>query len=268
MGVFSEMAMEQFEPDGYEPFQLDPYPPETARLIQQDQVPHVSPNPPGEAKEVRAPISKTPAAGSVTEPLLQSPEKAKDSEQVTQQSAEKADEKDNQQSLINMSDEEVMIASARRVSNDTEKITRRNMKDCVSEVIQTKCLEDPAFARLVIQPRKSMVNCFKYITRKAWEYVQDELKADGITPENGAQGYGCDVPDDLCYQWAEDYFRDPEAQEDKTGKGQTATKASVSPSAKKQAKKEERESKPKKKQVTPTDEGQITMDFNQLGKAG
>lgn len=27
-----------------------------------------------------------------------------------------------------------------------------------------------------------MVNCFKYITRKAWEYVQDEMKADGITP--------------------------------------------------------------------------------------
>ena len=76
-----------------------------------------------------------------------------------------------------------MMASARRVSDDTEKITRRNMKDCVSEVIQTKCLDDPAFARLVMHPRKSMVNCFRYITRKAWEYVQDEMKAEGITPD-------------------------------------------------------------------------------------
>ena len=23
-----------------------------------------------------------------------------------------------------------------------------------------------------------------------------------------------DIPDDLCYQWAEDYFRDPDAKED------------------------------------------------------
>ena len=38
-------------------------------------------------------------------------------------------------------------------------------------------------------------------------YVQDELKANGVQPGPGQQGYGCDIPDDLCYQWAEDYFR-------------------------------------------------------------
>ena len=59
-----------------------------------------------------------------------------------------------------------------------------------------------------------MIRCFQYINRKAWDYVQDELKASGTRPGPGQQAYGCDVPDDLCYQWAEDYFRDPDAKED------------------------------------------------------
>ena len=88
-----------------------------------------------------------------------------------------------------------------RVNADTEKLTRRNMKECVAEFIQTKCLEDIAFARLTMHPRKSMIHCFQYISRKAWDYIQDELKASGIQPGPGSQGYGCDVPDDLCYQW-------------------------------------------------------------------
>ena len=50
--------------------------------------------------------------------------------------------------LAAMSDDEVMLASMKRVSADTERLTRRNMKDCVSEYIQTKCLEDPAFAQI------------------------------------------------------------------------------------------------------------------------
>lgn len=89
------------------------------------------------------------------------------------------------------------------------------MKDCVAEHIQTLCLSDPAFARKTMNPRKNMVNCFRYINRKAWDYVQDEIKASGITPGPDTLAYSCDVPDDLCYQWAEDYFNDPDADEDK-----------------------------------------------------
>lgn len=113
-----------------------------------------------------------------------------------------------------MSDDEVMAASMKRVSTDTEKLTRRNMKECVAEYIQTMCIEDPAFARKTMHPRKSMIRCFQYISRKAWDYIQDELKANGIQPGPGQQGYGSDIPDDLCYQWAVDYFNDPDAKED------------------------------------------------------
>lgn len=114
--------------------------------------------------------------------------------------------------LAAMSNDDVMMASMKRVSADTEKLTRRNMKDCVSEYIQTKCLEDPAFARRVMHPSKSMIHCIWYINRKAREFIEQELKDNDMKPENGV--YGSDVPDELCYQWAVDYFNDPDAKED------------------------------------------------------
>ena len=52
--------------------------------------------------------------------------------------------------LAAMSDDDVMQASMNRVSQDTERLTRRNMKLCVMENVQTECLVDPTFARLVM----------------------------------------------------------------------------------------------------------------------
>ena len=108
--------------------------------------------------------------------------------------------------------EELLAASLKRVGDDTEKLTRRNMKECVAEHIQTLCLSDPAFARNVMHPRKSMIHCIWYINRKAREFVEQEMKDNDFPKENGV--YGSDVPDDLCYQWAVDYFNDPNAKED------------------------------------------------------
>lgn len=113
-----------------------------------------------------------------------------------------------------MSEEEIVQKSMQRISTDTEKLTRRNMKDCVAEYIQTLCLEDIEFARMTMDPRKSMAHCFQYINRKTWDYIQDEMKANDIKLGTGQQGYGSDIPDGLCYQWAEDYFRNPLAKED------------------------------------------------------
>ena len=110
-----------------------------------------------------------------------------------------------------MSDAELLAASAERVAADTERLTRRNMKEAVAEHIQAKCREDAAFARLVMAPEKSMINCFKYINRKAREYAEQEMKDLGIE-RTGT--YGLDVPDGTCYGWAEDYFNDPDAKED------------------------------------------------------
>ena len=117
------------------------------------------------------------------------------------------------ENAVAMSDDEVMAASMKRVGDDSERLTRRNMKQCVTEYIQTLCLEDVAFARNVMHPRKNMVNCFRYINRRAFEFAKQEMEDNDVKPS--AEGYGTDVPDGLCYQWAEDYFKDMNAKEDR-----------------------------------------------------
>ena len=112
-----------------------------------------------------------------------------------------------------MSDDELLAASLKRVGDDTEKLTRRHMMECVAEYIQTKCIEDPDFARKTMHPKKTMIRCYQYINRKAWEFVQDELKARGITPSR-TEPYASSIPEDVCYQWAVDYFNTPDVQED------------------------------------------------------
>ena len=245
MGVFSEIAMEQqnsmfdssaaFEDD--EAFELEemeslPVPPvgtdtvpvsaasvcagETA-LADAEEEPADEVAPAGEEKSAEEGNSAQPPAAEDEEKKRAEHEAAeaqRKAEFDAKQQAKKAAEQEQIARLEAMSDEEVIAASTQRVSTDVEKLTRRNMKECVSEHIQMLCMEDTAFARLTMHPKKNMIRCFQYINRKAWDYVQDELKASGTRPGPGQQTYGCDVPDDMCYQWAEDYFRDPDAKED------------------------------------------------------
>lgn len=184
-----------------------------------------------------------------------------DAKQAEKQRAEQA----ALEKLNAMSPAELLKAAAGRISTDTEKLTRRNMKESVAEFIQTKCIDDLDFARLTMHPRKSMIHCFQYISRKAWDYVQDELKANGVQPGPSQQGYGCDIPDDLCYQWAEDYFRDPDAKEDQGDeekfvpqpyRGKASSK-SVSKKKKEEKKKEPEKKAPPKK--AEADDGQISL---------
>lgn len=141
-----------------------------------------------------------------------------------------------------MNDQQLIEAATQKAGADTEKLTRRNMKECVCEHIQMLCYEDTAFAMLTLTPPKNMIRCFQYINHKAYQYVQDELKANGQRPRPGNPVYGCDIPDDLCYQWAEEYFRTPGVKEDdeeeekfvpKTYPGASTSKAKNKTSAKK-----------------------------------
>ena len=158
----------------------------------------------------------------------------------TEQAKKKAARKAALDKIAAMNNAELLAASVERVAADTERLTRRNMKEAVAEHIQAKCRENAAFAMQVMDPVKSMVNCFQYINRRAREYAEQEMKDNGIQ-RTGV--YGLDVPDGLCYQWAEDYFNDENAEEDhkddkkfvpkpyvpasanrKTAKGKTAKK--------------------------------------------
>lgn len=163
------------------------------------------------------------------------------------------------ENAVAVSDEELASASLKRVGGDTERLTHRNMKVCVAEHIQTKCLEDMDFARMVMHPRKNMVNCFHYIRRKARAYAEQEMKDNGEEPVNGI--YDTDVPDGLCYQWAEDYFNDLDAEEDKDKDEKFVPKPYTGPKPRKTpAKKAEKKQKPpEQKAEAPVDGGQMSL---------
>ncbi len=167
-----------------------------------------------------------------------------------------------------LDDAALAAASSKRVGDDSERLTRRNMKQCVTEMIQIFCYEDLDLARQVMHPRKNMVNCFRYITRKAKEFVMQEMKDNDIKPDR--EGYGSDVPDDLCYQWAKEYFFDMDAPEDKDpNEEQFVPKPYVGKTVSKPKKKaEKKKPEPKKveapKPVPTANEGQLDM-FSMLG---
>lgn len=153
----------------------------------------------------------TPPDDTAAKKAHEAAEAKRKAEFDAKQAARKAARQEQLDRIKAMNDTDLMAASAGRVAADTERLTRRNMKEAVAEHIQAKCREDAAFALLVMDPDKSMINCFQYITRKAQEYAEQEMNDNGIQ-RTGV--YGCDVPDGLCFQWAEDYFNDPNAKED------------------------------------------------------
>lgn len=159
-----------------------------------------------------------------------------------------------------MSDEEVIAASARRIGMDTEKLTRRSMKEAVCEHIQAMCRQDPAFARRAVQPGKSIINCFKYINRQAQKYAEQEMKDNGME-RSGV--YGLDVPDGLCFQWAVDYFSDPDAKEDKGAEEKFTPRPYVSKDSRAKAtskpKKEPAKKAPAKSQPQSDVDGQLSF---------
>ncbi len=166
------------------------------------------------------------------------------------QAAKKQAEEAALQKLNAMSDEEAIAASIKRISTDTERLTRRNMKECVAEHIQSLCKKDTALARRTMHPSKNMVKCFTYINRMAKEYVKQEMEDNDIQPDGG--GYGCDVPDGLCYHWAEDYFNATDALEDQEKEEKFIPKPYTGTTAKPAKKTEKAKTNPKKQQSKPS----------------
>lgn len=177
------------------------------------------------------------------------------------QLAKKQAEEESIRKLQDMTDADAVAASTSRVRLAIEQITKRNMKECVAGHIQEICQMDPAFARCVMHPRKSLANCFRYINRMAKDYLKNEMEENGIETENG--GYGGDVPDGICYQWAEDYFRDPDAPEDREKEDKFIQKPYV-PAKKKAAKKSPAQKGRKKKSET-TDDSYKQMSLEGIG---
>lgn len=252
MGFFAEIASEARQNIAHKQTTAPPAAPAPRSAIQ--SVPSVveaaSSVPSGPAQKPKSPaeptIDLTPKVGAKdNEDRKRAHEDAEARRKAdfdARQAAKKAARQAQLERIAAMSDADILTASLERVSTDTEKLTRRNMKEAVAEHIKTKCRDDAAFARLVMHPAKTMINCFQYINRRAREYAEQEMKDNG-TPRTGV--YGLDVPDGLCYQWAEDYFGDPNVKEDQQDDEKFVPKpympANKAPKAKVDAKTEKKE---------------------------
>lgn len=281
--------MDRTDASGENPFDSDGQEPDAASLpVQEETVSDgawedaeesVSPETDGEEEtgEPEKGREESPDAQEEAEDKKRAEHEASEARRKAEWEARQQAKKEAEQAqlarLSSLSDEEVTAQAMKRVGVDTERLTRRNMKECVSEYIQTLCLEDPDFSRLTMHPRKTMIHCFFYINRKAREFVEQEMKDNDIKPENGV--YGSDVPDDLCYQWAEEYFRDPDAKEDQekeekfvprayNGKSNVKSK-STKTVGKKTAGKEKNGKKEEKK---PQEKGADGGQFEQMTLAG
>ena len=213
MGVFSELDLEN-QQEKTDKYSVPSAQAQTlqAHLIQQHEQKKAAAAAEVTSKELVAElVAKTEAEQE--DPAAAEAETKRKAEWERQQEEKHAAEQDALAKIEQMSETELVKASMERMKKETERLTRRNLKECVSEYVQTLCLSDPAFARMVMHPRKSMAHCLQFINRKAREYLLAEMKDNGMEPQpNGI--YGGDVPEDTCYDWAEEYFRDANAEED------------------------------------------------------
>lgn len=281
MGFFSEIASEarrssrsgappqpaaperpeQRVPPQEAPPEPAPAAPEPAPAPEQPSTPSAHTPPP---PEVKLTVGDTAPAPDDT--AARQAHEAAEAKRKAEFDAKQAEKKAARQAALDriaaMNRADLLAASVERVAADTERLTRRNMKEAVAEHIQAKCREDAAFAMLVVDPAKSMVNCFQYINRKAQEYAEQEMKDNGIQ-RTGV--YGLDVPDGLCFQWAEDYFKDENAKEDHNEDEKFVPKPYVPASTPrktakgKAAKKPTPAAKPKAAKPTNTDMEQISL---------
>lgn len=210
MGVFSTMNMEQN-------FDREQPPAAEVAVEEPKNIPEVQTTAANETK----PKEETPAAPKPAEMTEAEKLKAHEESEAKRKAEWEAKKKAREEAetlewekAVAVDDDTLIANSVKRLADATERLTRRNMKLCVTEFVQTKCYEDMAFARQVMHPRKSMLNCFHFINRKAKEYLQQEMKDNDQKPDSNGM-YGGDVPDELCYEWAVEYFTKMDLPEDK-----------------------------------------------------
>ena len=109
--------------------------------------------------------------------------------------------------------EDLIEAAKNNIKTGVERITQRNMKESVAAYVIELSQKSEKLSRNILHPQKSITNCYKYINRKARGYLEEQMKLTGEKPDkNGV--IGIDIPDNLCYQWAEEYYSSTNIDED------------------------------------------------------
>lgn len=160
-----------------------------------------------------------------------------------------------------MPTDELFAKAKDTLSVGIERITQKSMKECVGAHIIAASQQQESIARHVFHPKKSLTNCFRYINRKAREYLEEYMKLTGEDKDrNGV--IGIDIPDNLCYMWAEEYYSSTDIPEDHEDEEKFTPKTYTS-STKSSAKKTDKKKKapaPKIETTPPqATENQMTL---------
>lgn len=148
-----------------------------------------------------------------------------------------------------MTTEDLIEAAKNNIKTGVERITQRNMKESVAAYIIELSQKSENLSRNILHPQKSITNCYKYINRKARSYLEEQMKLTGEKPDkNGV--IGIDIPDNLCYQWAEEYYSSTNIDEDHEDEEKFEPRTYRPAYSPKTAKK----STPKKKETPPPKE--------------
>lgn len=158
-----------------------------------------------------------------------------------------------------LSTDELLKQAENNIATGVERITRRNMKESVAAYIIELSRKNENLSRNILHPKKSVANCFKYINIKALEYLEEDMKLTGEKPDkNGV--IGIDIPDDLCYDWAEEYYRSTKIEVDYADEEKFEPKTYIPAYTSKTAKK----STAKKKETPPPKEKEKSENTDQL----
>lgn len=159
-------------------------------------------------------LQKTPEQTEAEKKAVFDAEEAKRKAEFDAKKAKKDEEIQIEWELNTMlAPDELLAAAKENIATGVERITRRNMKESVAAYIIKLSQESEDLSRNILHPKKSIVNCYRYINRKALGYAEEQMKLTGETPDkNGV--FGIDIPDDICYMWAKEYYSSTDIPED------------------------------------------------------
>lgn len=132
---------------------------------------------------------------------------------------------------------EIAIAKLKKELENIGKSVASEFENDVLSFLIERCKEDPPLAECICQEHKTWNKCKKYVNDKAMETIEERKGTVCVAVRN-----------DTAYEWAEDYYRldDKEEEERKAKEKAEREKAAAERAKKAKAAKKQEKSKPKK----------------------
>jgi len=85
-----------------------------------------------------------------------------------------------------------------------DRFQMKTMADFVREYLIAYSEEHPEFSEKILDPAKSFAGCIKDIKSHALKWLREQPNNEMVEGER--DGVSGDVPNDICYGWAIDYY--------------------------------------------------------------